>query len=426
MITKARFASVLGASLSMTVSALAQWSTPVQLIQPGGAAGDLFGNRVAISGDTLVVTAHYDDVGAHAGQGSASVYRRTGTGWAFEAMLTAADGAAEDHFGTSVVIAGDTVVIGAEFDDVGGNTDQGSAYVFTRSGKAWTQQAKLVAPDGGAGDFFGYSCTLSGDTLAVGAFGDQIGSQPRQGSAYVFTRSGAAWTQQAKLTASDGEAIDYFGTSVALSAGADTLVIGAARDTVDGDIDRGSAYIFTRSGAAWTQQAKIIASDGKKIDAFGFSVAILGDTVFVSAYVGDVEGNIDQGSVYVYTRSGAAWTQRAKLTASDGAAGDDFGWSLAVSNTAGLNALVIGAGTDDMDGDLNRGSAYIFTGSGATWTQRAKLTAPDGARYDWFGTAVAISTRGDTVVVGSFNDDIGAHVEQGSAWVFSRGLSKLP
>ena len=192
----------------------------------------------------------------------------------------ASDGAASDEFGVSVAISGDTLVVGAHGDNDNG-TNSGSAYIFTRSGTlAWTQQAKLTASDGAADDEFGGSVAISGDTVVVGAvWNDDNGTD--SGSAYIFTRSGTAWTEQAKLTASDGAADDNFGNSVAISG--DTVVVGAWHDD-DNGTDSGSAYIYTRSGTAWTEQAKLMASDGAADDEFGDSVAISGDTVVVGAF----------------------------------------------------------------------------------------------------------------------------------------------
>ena len=139
-------------------------------------------------------------------------------------------------------------MVGACGDDVGANADQGSAYVFTRSGTTWSQQAKLTAADGAAGDWFGYSVAVSGDTAVVGAAGDDVGANADQGSAYVFARSGTTWTQQAQLTAADGAAGDCFGRSVAVSG--DTAVVGASDDDVGANTDQGSAYVFGGPGQA--------------------------------------------------------------------------------------------------------------------------------------------------------------------------------
>ncbi len=196
-------------------------------------------------------------------------------------QLIASDGVQTDRFGISVAISGDTAVIGAFFDDVGAGVFQGSVYVFTRNGATWTQQQHLVASDGAAGDQFGVRVALDGDTAVVGAY-----IAGNQGSAYVFTRSGTTWTQQQKLVASDGAAGDRFGRSVALDG--DTAVVGANRDAVGATGDQGSAYVFTRSGTTWTEQQHLVASDGAAGDQFGVGVALDGNTAVVGAREDDV------------------------------------------------------------------------------------------------------------------------------------------
>jgi hypothetical protein len=249
-----------------------------------------------------------------------------------------------------VAISGDTAVVGAYGADVGLNSNQGSAYVFVRSGSAWTQQAKLTAADGAANDLFGQSVAVSGDTAVAGAAGDDVGVNSNQGSAYVFIRSGFVWTQQAKLTAADGAAGDNLGESLALDG--DTAVVGAYAD----DLGRGSAYVFIRSGSVWTQQAKLTAADGASSDNFGDGVGLDGDTAVIGAPSDDRGTNINQGSAYVFTRSGSSWTQHGNFAASDGAAGDSFGWSVSVSG----NTVVAGSHNDDTVTQSNHGSAYFF------------------------------------------------------------------
>ena len=229
------------------------------------------------------------------------------------------------------------------------------------------------------------------------------------GSAYVFTRDGSGlWRQQAKLTASDAAEDDEFGRSVAISG--DTVVIGACGNEVAGS-DSGSAYVFTSDGSgSWTQQAKLTASDAASSDNVGYSVAVSGDTAVIGAW-GDAEGGSSSGSAYVFTRDGSgSWTQQAKLTASDAAAGDAFGRSVAVSG----DTAVIGANWDDNPG-LNSGSVYVFTRGGiGSWAQQAKLPAPDDAENVWFGNSVAVN--GGTAVIGA-GWDLGIGFS-GSAHVF--------
>ena len=380
-------------------------SQQAKLVAGDAAAGDLFGISVSVSGDTAVVGARDDD-DAGGASGSAYVFVRSGGVWTQQAKLVAADAEAGDEFGRSVAVSGNTAIVGAAFNDDAGSAS-GSAYVFVRSGGTWTQQAKLVAADAEFFDLFGISVALSGDTAVVGAeFGGDAGSSI-SGSAYVFVRSGGTWTQQAKLVAADAVNNDVFGFSVAVSG--DTAVVGAAGDDDVGS-DSGSAYVFVRSGGTWTQEAKLVAADGAFNDFFGISVALSGDTAVVGARDDDDAGS-DSGSAYVFVRSGGTWTQEAKLVAGDAAAFDEFGVSVAVSG----DTAIVGASRDDDAPGGNSGSAYVFVCSGGTWTQDAKLVAADAAAGDQFGISVSVS--GNTAIVGAWGDDDAGSVS-GSAYVF--------
>ena len=380
------------------------WSQQAKLIAGDAATLDDFGNSVGISGNTAVIGAFGDDdVGATSG--SAYIFVRSGTTWSQQAKLIASDADAFDRFGFSVAISGDTVVAGADRDDDVG-TASGSAYIFVRSGTAWSQQAKLIAGDAAASDGFGISVAISGDTVVAGAQNDDDGGS-NSGSAYVFARTATSWAQQGKLAASDAATGDGFGNSVAISG--DTVVVGAYLDDDNGVFDSGGGYVFVRSGTVWTEQAKLTASDAGSADYFGFSVAIYLDSVVIGAYRDD-DGGAQSGSAYVFARSGTTWSQQDKLTASDAAANDQFGWSVAVSG----DGAVIGAWLDD-DGGINSGSAYIFLRDGTTWTEQGKLIASDAADLDGFGGSVAIS--GDTVLVGAEEDDDGAP-DSGSVYIY--------
>jgi len=389
-----------------------------QLTAADGAANAQFGYSVAISGDTAAVGVPNDDVGGNTDQGSAYVFVRNGTTWSQQQKLTAGDGAANDNFGFSVAISGDTVVVGAHFDDVGANTNQGSAYVFVRSGTTWSQQQKLLAVPVGANCEFGYSVALSGETAVVGTPGSLVSAHTNQGSAFVFVRISGLWLQQAQLTADDGAANDLLGRSVAIDG--DTAVVGADRADVGANTDQGSAYVFLRNGSTWIFQRKLTAADGAAWDNLGCSVAISGDIAVLGACGGEVGANTDQGSAYVFTRSGITWTEQQKLTAIDGAAYDDFGISVAISG----DTAVVSADCDSVGANAGQGSAYVFARSGSTWSQQAKLTAADGATDDEFGYSV--STSSTTAVVGAAFNDVGAVADQGSAYVFVVGTPGRP
>jgi len=324
-----------------------------------------------------------------------------------------ADGFSDDQFGISVAISSDTAVVGAYHASVGPNMDQGAAYVFKRSGSTWSQQQKLTASDGAAGDGFGVSVAVDGDTLIVGAYAADAGTEPEdadRGAAYVFTRSGNTWTEQQRLLPNDGLGGDLFGFAVAVNA--DTAFVGAPlNDTAA--LDAGAAYVFTRSNVTWTQEQKLLASDRAEEDSFGAAIAVEADTAVLASLRDDVSTNINQGSAYVFTRTNSTWSQQQQLTASDGTANDQFGVSVGLSG----NSIIVGANFKDNGANLAQGAAYIFTGSGASWTQQQKLSADDGAREDAFGTSVAIS--GTTAVIGSSDNDI-TTTDQGSAYTFTR------
>jgi hypothetical protein len=323
------------------------WTEIQKLLPSDGAASDYFGYSVSLDGDTALIGAYTDDNNGATNSGSAYVFIRTGTSWTQQAKLLAADVTADDMFGYSVSLSGDTALIGAVSDDDG----RGSAYVFARTDTTWTQQQKLLVPDGTINDFFGGSVSLSDDTALISVHGDDDNGA-QSGSAYVFTRSGTNWTLQQKLLAADGTASDYFGYSASLTG--DTALIGADGDD-DNGVDSGSAYVFTRTGTTWTQQAKLLASYGAVYDSFGWSVSLSSDTALIGAPFDDDNGN-SSGSAYVFTRTGTTWTQQVKLLASDGAVADRFGWRVSLSGDTALFGV-----RWDGDNGGNSGSAYVFT-----------------------------------------------------------------
>lgn len=377
-----------------------------KLVAANAASWDYFGCSVSASVETVLIGAAGDDDGGGE-SGSAHVFVRSSGAWLQQAKLAATDAAAGDSFGISVSVSGDTAVIGAPFDDDGG-ADSGSAYVFVRSGGVWTPQAKLTAVDAAAGDCFGIRVSVSGDTAVIGADNDDDGASD-SGSAYVFVRSGGVWAQQAKLLAADAEASDCFGSSVSVSG--DAAVIGTVGDD-DGGAGSGSAYVFARSGSVWTQQAKLTATDAAEGDGFGGSVSVSGATAVIGASHDGDSGSESAGSAYVFIRVGETWTQQAKLTAAPHAAAwDYFGCSVSVSG----DIAVIGADGKNPSGLSDAGLAYVFVRSSGVWSRQASLIAADAAAGDWFGYSVAVS--GDTAVIGALGDEVAGRYS-GSAYVF--------
>lgn len=378
------------------------WTQEDKLLASDGEAGDNFGCYVSLSGDTALVGSWLDgDNGFYSG--SAYVFTRNDTTWSQQAKLLAADGGEYNLFGWSVSLENDTALIGAYYDDDNGE-HSGSAYVFSRIGTTWTQQDKILPLDGATMDYFGYSVSLCGDTAVISAPIDDDNGDA-SGSAYVFVRNGSKWIQQAKLLAADGMIGDNFGIRVALAG--DTALIGASAD----DDVRGSVYVFTRSGTTWTQQAKLVSSDGQSDDFFGWFVSLSGDTALIGA-PGDSDDGDSSGSAYVFTRTGTSWTQQAKLVASDGYTWDYFGYAAAVYGDVGI----VTSPQDDDHGE-DSGSAYVYIRNGTTWTQQKKLVASDGQAGDTFGWW-AVSLNGDSALISSCRDDDNG-LDSGSAYVFT-------
>jgi len=330
-----------------------------------------------------------------------------------ETKLLASDGAADDYFGYSASISGDglTAIVGAYADDgVNNNLSySGSAYIFKYANGSWTE-TKLTADDGVAYDYFGRSVSISGDglTAIVGAYRDDS----IKGSAYIFKYANGSWSQKEKLTADDGVTSDRFGYSVSISGDGLTAIVGAYGD----DSSRGSAYIFKYANGSWTE-TKLTADDGAADDYFGYSVSISGDglTAIVGAYGDDgVNNNLgNSGSAYIFKYANGSWSQKEKLTADDGAASDYFGRSVSISGD-GLTAIMAAYGDDGVNNNLSySGSAYIFKYANGSWTE-TKLTADDGVAYDYFGNSVSISGDGLTAIVGAYRDDS----NKGSAYIF--------
>ena len=323
------------------------WVQQTMLTGRDISSGAFFGTSVSISGD-------YAIVGAYKGFGSAYIFKRFGENWIEQAKLLPSDGAAADFFGCSVSISGDYAIVGASQADVNGLYNSGSAYIFEMPKSGWVdaiETAKLTVSDGAVRDRFGVSVSVWGDYAIVGAYTDDpCGTD--SGSAYIFAPNevDSNWSQQAKLTASDGAGGDRFGASV--SVWGDYAIVGAHKDDPCG-IDSGSAYIFKRDGESWIQQTMLTGRDIADGDRFGVFVSISGDYAIVGADFGEDNA---VGSAHIFKRNDDAdWTQEDKLTASDGETFDQFGVSVAID---GENAIV-GAHNDDQFG-INSGSAYVF------------------------------------------------------------------
>jgi hypothetical protein len=454
----------------------------------GGVVQGHTGHGVAMSADgsTIAIGAPHEAGADNAvfDSGAVYVFGRGGSGWTEQALLRASNPQASAQFGHAVALSADgsTLAVAAMWESsaargVNGNQqDQsipqaGAVYVFTRQGGRWTQQAYVKASNTGEagtadtfgeGDQFGFSVALSADgtTLAVGALTEDGGdrringnqadnSAPGAGAVYVFTRAGTAWNQQAYVKPSNVDAGDFFGIAVALDAAGSTLAVGSFDEdgssrTVNGADDNGragsgAAYIFTRRGAAWSQQAYLKPSNGESQDSFGVHLAIsdAGDTLLVGSLDedcaavgvdaggcdGDWRDDLSMGAAYVFARTGTTWSQQAFLKASNTGVNDWFGARVALSGDGTVAAVgapfedAAGTGTaarPDDNSATEAGAVYLFAKSGGTWRQQAYIKGSNTQAFDQFGSAVALDRTGGLLVASAWGEDSAARAPNGN------------
>lgn len=421
---------------------------------------DLFGSRVAVDGDTIAVAAplessdargvNQDAVNNNALQsGAVYVFVRNGGAWTQQAYLKASNSEQKDQFGRGLALDGDTLVVGAPYEDSAATgpagdessnaqEDSGAVYVFVRSGGSWSQQAYLKAFNTTAEDNFGFSVSINGDTLAVGAPGEgslgttingtgQDDGATTAGAAYIFKRTGTSWTQEAYLKASNTERYDTFGYSVSISS--NTAVVGAPGEKgglagvgpSQGDNSKnhsGAVYVFLRNGNAWQQQVYLKASNPMVDAEFGHAVSVRGEDLAVGAWLesngatgvdsnqATPQASTWSGSAYVFTRTNNLWTQQVYLKAAMAKATDRFGGALCLGeNTLAVGAYLESSSAMNVDGDQanheldGAGAVFLFGRNGGTWSQAHYFKASNPDVSDQFGTDVALD--GTTLVAGA-------------------------
>ena len=411
---------VVGAAYVFTQNEPPFWNQHTKLVSGDRSGGDKLGFAVALGENEVIAGAPLQNAGGLSSGATYIFQQREDQTWVESGKLSDGETASEDQFGISVAISGNLAISGAQQDDdIAPNA--GAAYIFERAGTLWLQRKKLTTDDAKAGDLFGNAVAMDGTTVLVGAPGvDDAG--PESGAAYIFVQAGEEWIQQARFIGGDIEMFDQFGSSVAVHG--NTAVVGAyGKDEVGAD--SGAAYVFVRNGTSWTQQAKLVHRGAVQGDQFGFAVSVYDDNVLVGAHQSDAAGP-DSGAVYLFTRNGGTWIQDLLLLPNDIGIGDGFGYSIDLTK----GAAIIGAPTEDRNLD-DLGAAYVFVETREAWVQQAKLTASDGDTGDEFGSAVAIHE--DTVIVGAWkdnhplqdpHDDPALLMDRGAAYSFLRdGLS---
>ena len=377
-----------------------------------------------------------------------------------QAYLTASNKGGRDRFGYAVSIDGDTLVVGAPYEDsfstgVNGNEldntvlDSGAAYVFVRNLGTWTQEAYLKASNTEAGDRFGSAVAVSGDTVAVGApleDGDQ-NSLAESGAVYIFSRSNGEWAQQQLVKAPAPTASDRFGS--ALSLDGDALAVGTPGDRQNPNgpsviPNSGAVHMYTRTNGAWALEATVKASNAEADDAFGHALVLSGDTLVAGApneASGSAGVNANpmdnskyaSGAAYVFTKTNGAWAQQTYIKSSNPDLGDRFGWAIALSgDTLAVSAIDEDSNATGIDGDQTDNSAnisgavYVFVRSGGVWSQQAYVKASDTRELDRFGESIAIA--GDRLVVGAPDESSnasGVNGNQNNADAYIKGAAYL-
>ncbi|MCX5690725.1 MAG: hypothetical protein NTV94_13250 [Planctomycetota bacterium] len=386
-----RFAIASLVALSTLTTAGYSQCTEGKLVPGDPVSQGGFGTSVAISGGFAVIGSFGADLPGAADCGAAYLFARNGLAWSQLGRFTAIDAAAGDSFGNAVAIDGDIAAIGSPNDDYSGFTDLGSVYIYARVNGVWTYQFNILAPvaNRGSSNRFGSSLSLSGDTLAIGVE-HEAGNR---GAAYVFTRSGNTWALQARFLPAGIGATALFGCAVGASG--DTVVVGSQGDDTVRGFATGSVYVFTRSGAAWSQQAKIVGTATTSSSQFGRELAISGNTLAVASPF-EVAG----GRTYTFNRVGPTWFTGQQLPL--GRNVDLKGDQLIISGTQAAVDVV---------------TTYSRSGSGAPFVAGRVLTASDGNTNISFGETIGVSEG--NVIAGAASDDYSSLPNPGSAYTYS-------
>src|SRR5210317_96346 len=429
-----RIADGLSNVCDFSVGSATTWDTGTRIVSTDPTPGSEFGRGVAISGDgnTAIVGAwNYEESPTLYDSGAAYIFTKSGGSWDTGTKLMATDAQAQDYFGFSVSISGDgnTAIMGA-FEEWGPpsapNARGGAAYIFTRTNGSWDTGTKILEPGAEPHAQFGFSVNISsdGNTAIVGALlenGSPSAPVTDSGAAYIFTRTNGSWDTGTTIRAPDPGQDDRFGQSVALSSDGNTAIVGAFYD--DGPPSEpvsqtGAAYIFTRTSGSWDTGTKIVATNQQSYDVFGGSVSISGDgnTAIVGAY-GD--GGTYKGAAYIFTKSNGSWDTGTKITAPGGATQDAFGIGVALSSDG--NTAIVGAYLEDgtsPDVNFNSGAVYIFTRTSGSWDTGTKIVTSDPGPTSGFGISVSLSDDGNTFIAGAYREE--ARAETGAAYIFER------
>lgn len=378
--------------------------TPQQIVPSDLTTNKYFGFHIEISSDlnSLFVSAPNDGT-----KGAVYYYTKSGSAYSQVQKITSIDLSASDLFGacTSTNTDNSTLVVSSRQK----NSNTGAVYIFSKSGTGYIQSQKIIASDASSGNYFGWYTVLSsdGNTLVITSKGDLT-----KGSIYIFSKSGSAYIQTQKIMASDAVTGDYTGEIVSMTPSADMIFVGGEKN----NSSRGAVYVFSKSGSAYTQTQKLVASDAVINGSFGVSVdnSLDGNKLYIGSNIASGSTAASAGAVYVFSKSGSAYTQTQKLVASDGLANDRFGVSLSIDEYD--KNLIIGAFLDDSP-VTDVGSAYLFRNVNGVFVESRKITDPNNVLSDYFGFPVKITMDGTTAFIGAYGVDVSS-ISNGSVYVY--------
>lgn len=397
---------ILALILFLSGTHFLQAQTEAKLLADDGAAGDLFASSVSIDGNYAAIGAYKADTDQGFDGGAVYVYRRSGDRWLLEDKIIPADGGFQQYFGFSVSINGDQLVVGAPQDNSKAPY-AGAAYVYRRINNTWTLENKINASDAQNSATFGQAVGIYADHIVIGAPADDIGALIDAGSAYIFKHTAEGWVEEQKLIAANGDTQDYFGSAVAITDSA--AIVGSP--SYDGRFfDTGAAYIFALGQTGWQQTAFLTAPHDSLSDFFGRSVSISDSTAIVGAFKKDIGDLQDAGAAYLYEFKNGEWTQVLQLTDENAEAEDWFGYSVSVR---GIYATV-GAPQNRGNGVVS-GAAFLYQRGETGWQQKAKLVPSDGNTEDYYGNSVSISN--EFPLVGAPNNDTNG-TDAGAAYLY--------
>ena len=403
--------TAIAQAASPRIAKLADITYPQQEVtDPNGVQQEYFGNSVAMDGNTAIVGAQNALVGG-VSKGRAFVYVFNGSSWVLQATLKAPDGVQGDGFGFSVAVSGNSVIVSAPYHTVGTKTQLGVVYIFVRSGTTWSKQAEFGPADGSSYDFFGGAVAIYGNTAVIGSTFHKVGTHAGQGTAYVYVRQLSSWTLQGHLNGPGSAQSDHWGSSVALYG--NMALVGSPYHAVGGNLDEGAVDTFVRSGTSWSFQQQLTCPNSLAGDHCGWSVGLSGNTAIVGSP--DIKlGGYRSGAANIFVQIGSTWYSQAQLNPNP--AQDDVAVGASVSVSG--NYAVIGAPILQVNGNVQQGAAWVYARSGNAWYQQGPfLSGADGATYDEFGGAVAIS--GLNVLVGAFGKAINSKPIEGAAYFLS-------